>query len=74
MDKKRLILFKMKELTVQDCFHALAYEEKQPLAYMRVGLFVYSTRDISLLLSNETVYIKINIHLYMFFRSSLNEN
>ncbi len=51
--KKLLILFKMKELyTIQDCFHALAYEEKQPLAYMRVGLFVYSTRDFSLLLRN----------------------
>lgn len=56
----------MKELTVQDCFHALAYEEKQPLAYMRVGLFVYS-RDLSLLLRNETVFIKINIRVILRF-------
>lgn len=68
MDKKLFILFKKKELTVQDCFHALAYEEKQPLAYMRVGLFVYSARDLLLLLRNETVFIKINIIRLNVFR------
>lgn len=60
MDKKLFICFKRKELTIQDCFHALAYEEKQPLAYMRIGLFVYSARDISLFMRNETVFKKIN--------------
>lgn len=67
MDKKLFILFKMKELTVQDYFHAPAYEEKHPLAYMRVRLFVYSARDLSLLLRNETVFIKINIRFKLSF-------
>lgn len=61
MDKEVFVLLKMKELTIQDCFHALAYKEKQPLAYMRIGLFVYSARDLSLLLRNEKVFMKINI-------------
>lgn len=61
MDKEVFVLLKMKELTIQDYFHALAYKEKQPLAYMRIGLFVYSARDLSLLLRNEKVFIKINI-------------
>lgn len=58
MYKVVFVPLKMKELTIQDCFHALAHKEKQPLAYMRIGLFVYSARDLSLLLRNETFFDK----------------